>query len=1508
MAIEFAASAGANAVGNLATEYASPYLSYFFRFGEIVDDFNDQREKLESKKVHVDKDVGEAKRQNFEIIIDEDVQKWLTSADKELREAQTLKEEIERHKCFNWCPNWGWRYCLSKKVAKKTTCISKLLGTSNFPRVGLRPPLRGIYPLLQGFMAFESSKVAFDGIMRALISDGVNMIGLHGMPGVGKTTLVEAVRKQAGEEKLFDTVVKVIVSQTPNSEKIQNNIAEILGLKFETATKEGKAEELLRRLKGEKKILIVVDDVWEKLELLTIGIPSGSEHKGCKILLTTRDQQVCIQMNCQEKFKLKILNKDEAWALLEDKASLKDASPSLIDVAKEVADECKGLPLAIVTIGEALKNESLDGWRVANKRLKESRHLDNEDVCGGIYKCLQLSYDKLKGENIRSCLLLCSLFPEDADMHIEFLVMFGIGHGLFSELSSIEDLRREVRVSLTKLQKSGLLLETDDEETVRMHDVVRDFAHWLTSKGEGKYMVKDGLTEWPKLTESFGCYEAISLWNCDISNFPEKLKFSKLKTLILVGKNPLIVPSTFFVGMKALKVLFLIDVIFSLEALQYLTNVRTLWFVSCELKNISSAWRYMENLEILALVDTYIQELPEELEGCGLKLLYFSSSEEQHCKFPPKLLSRFASLQELHVISENNVNISEVNSLSRLTALSLRVSTDQCCQKNYVFPKLQRYNIAVNEDVDMDKVLLTVRTLKINEFSSSSLSVFENLFCNMETLSLENIVMEHKNLVPNVDHRGLNELTSLELAFCKDLEYLIDTKQKQGPTTAFSSLAALKVKEMTCFKGLCHGQPPMRFLQKLETLTINDCPKLQWVFQMDEMTNITTIKAELEENQAITLSNLRRLNLWSLPELRCIWKEPIYRVNLRSLETMIICECHKLTYLFSPSVAQSLVHLEDLEISRCDSLEHLITEAENEDEGVHAYKELLCNAKNLTLIQVMHHKNLIPNVDPEGLNELAFLELEDGKELECLIDTTHQGHVSTTAAFLNLVELVIENMIGLKMLCNGQFPKGFLQKLEKLETRNCMEMVSLSLGLQNLKEVKVINCVQLQEVFEIDDSTLHNPKEKQAVLLSTLTHLELESLPELKCIWKGLTQYISLQSLKVAKISHCNRLNYLFSPALAQSLMLLEKLKIDHCDGLEHITKELESGDEIDSDGPLSLPKLKTLKLRDCPRLKYVFQIPLLALQILVVSSCPQLKTFTNQKEVNKQGQLQELSLSNLENDKELLEKMFQDQAAGHFLSKVEKIELNDIHQWEGPIRVSSLQYLRDLKVSNCNRLKSLFSSMLARNLPQLTYLYVRSCEELEEIIEMDQTSSSSSQGLLQPVSFPSLESIDIKECNNLKRLFPVSATCSKVQRIRIGGTPKLEHVFGYEEELDVEDNQKEIIMHLLERLSLKNLPSLKSVVPMGYNLQFPYFEILRVRGCPNLTTSFSVDSEDVVHAITKAPQQVENNTADGFTTREEIVDNQPPICNDIYWDRWSRKNEIPPYINVEETEDNVTQ
>ncbi|TYI85180.1 hypothetical protein E1A91_D05G421900v1 [Gossypium mustelinum] len=1195
---EYVAPAVVKIVADQAKEYASPYFGYFFSYGKIVEDFTNQREALKSRKQRVDTQVDEAKRQT-EIIYD-DVDNWLTSAEEELKETQNLKDEIDRVKCFKWCPKWGWRYSLSKKLAEKIPIISKLLETSNFAQVGYRRPLQGIeFITSTGFMDSESSKSTFNQIMEAINAKGVNMIGLHGMPGVGKTTLAKEVGKHAREQKFFDKVVMFTMSQNPDINKIQ----------------EGKAEELFRSMQRVNKILVIVDDLWEEFKMESIGIPFGDEHEGCKILLITRRQQVCTKMNCKE-IQLGILSEDEAWVLFRDKARLEDDCSTLNDVAKEVAAQCKGLPLAIVVVANALKGESLKGWRDANQRFKDSTHLYDEEVLGGVLEPLKLSYDYLKkginqmtGNHIQMCFLLCSLFPEDEEILIEILIMCGIGVGLFPNFSSIEDKRKKIVEALKKLQKSGLLLETDGADTIRIHDVIRDFAHWLTSTGENRFMVKDTLEKWPHMEES---YTAIALWNCSsiIKKFPDKVEFSKLKTLFLEGgrkrnRDFLVVFGTFFEEMKALQVLLLQCVSFPLKGFPSLPNLKTLWCHNCMLKNFSSSLTNMKSLEILALIDTEIDEISEELvklsalQYIRLNLLrripkYFNYSPthdegifnyspthnegiisppsldlglsgvefEEEMNIPPNLVSRLTSLQELHVITKNNLNLLELKSLSRLTALSLRLSTNQIPLEDFVLPKLQRYAIVVGENYGINREAF-IRTLDIQDFSSS-LSAFNNLFCNVEELNLRNVGGQ-KNIVPSIDEMGLNELTSLQLKSCNDMEFLIDTKNDQGSTVAFSNLVELNIESMASLKGLCYGLSPTRFLQNLREVIINGCEELQVIFQIDK---------------PLMLSNLTELSLHSLPKLKRIWEvKPSHRAiaSLQSLKVVRIEYCDNLKTIFSPCLALSMLHLQELDIRYCDRLEQVIGFGE-EDEIIenHFWTKL----KTLRIVDCQLLKYVFATLS-QGFPLLESLCLKNCPQLLQVFSSTEERDVIGDHILLNVPFLK-----NLKVSNCPQISCFIVQAqlIEKLVLRNVGNSHQLcNTGVPILNE----GCIVVgnhEEVFQVQGR----------YSFSSIEKLELMNLLEVRVIWNDFAQVVTLENLTTLTLRDCKKLGYIFSPMMARSLSHLGNLFILGCEEIKRLILAKDQVSSSSSNGdtslqPMSFPNLTQIVVTDCKNLSSLF-------------------------------------------------------------------------------------------------------------------------------------------------------------------------------------------------------------------------------------------------------------------------------------------------------------------------------
>ena len=118
-----------------------------------------------------------------------------------------------------------------------------------------------------------------------------------------------------------------------------------------------------------------------------------------------------------------------------------------------------------------------------------------EDIEVEVYKPLKWSYDSLQGNNIKSCFLYCSLFPEDYSIEIMELVQHWLGEGLIDEQLNHLDRINTGMDLIEKLKDSCLLQDGADEGTVKMYVVVRDFAIRIASSSEDgdKSLVRSGI-------------------------------------------------------------------------------------------------------------------------------------------------------------------------------------------------------------------------------------------------------------------------------------------------------------------------------------------------------------------------------------------------------------------------------------------------------------------------------------------------------------------------------------------------------------------------------------------------------------------------------------------------------------------------------------------------------------------------------------------------------------------------------------------------------------------------------------------------------------------------------------------------------------------------------------------------------------------------------------------------------------------------------------------------------
>ncbi|XP_028800064.1 probable disease resistance protein At4g27220 [Neltuma alba] len=479
------AEVGASVAAKLAEYLVHPtlqQLQYIFYVSKITGNVDIKKRKLILKHGKVQECAQEAINRTERN--DGEVNKWKNDVNSLIAGVEKLAEELRANSgCLQgWCLTWR-RHCLCKMLAKTTQRMIDLdIKSDHFNPFSHPVTISNIdYHSSQNFKLFNSTQKAFDPLWEALQDDGNSMIGLWGMGGSGKTTLVKEVGNKAKKSQLFDRVVLTAVSQSLDIRKIQGEIADTLGLELKEETEMGRAKRIALRLQSGERILIILDDIWAMLNLEDIGIPIERNHqRSCTVILTTRRLDVCTLMECQKKIQLHLLKEDEAWTLFQTHANVDEAAKEC--VARAISREFKGLPIAIVAIGSCLKGKGVDEMNIVLCRLRNAKPNNIDKGVRDAFACLELSYDFLATLEAQRLLLICAMFPEDHDIVVEDLFRYGVGLGLCKDVDSFQTVRSQVKAAINYLIDSSLLMHSslkfnvDAPTHVKLHDMVRDVA------------------------------------------------------------------------------------------------------------------------------------------------------------------------------------------------------------------------------------------------------------------------------------------------------------------------------------------------------------------------------------------------------------------------------------------------------------------------------------------------------------------------------------------------------------------------------------------------------------------------------------------------------------------------------------------------------------------------------------------------------------------------------------------------------------------------------------------------------------------------------------------------------------------------------------------------------------------------------------------------------------------------------------------------------------------------
>ncbi|XP_039162922.1 probable disease resistance protein At4g27220 [Eucalyptus grandis] len=1242
MGAELATSVASNLVSKLGEYLIAPIgrqFGYVLYYKSYVEDLENGVKELKTAQERVEHSVDEAVYNGKPI--HKDVENWLKSVKEETEKADNLLKHNEsaKHACFRgWLPNPVVRHPIGRKVKKMTQVIQGLHDKSNnsiFRKVFYENTPIGVVTattsaarsILRNEDVLESRASITEDVMKAIADDKVHVIGVYGPGGVGKSKLMEDIEKRVKEEQLFNVVATTNVSRNPDLKRIQGEIAYALGLKLTNEeTTRGRANLLCKRLEeySEKKILIILDNLWMKLELKEVGIPCGYDNKvrGCKLLLTSRDRYVLYtEMGSDQEFPLNVLEHEEAQILFERIVGDKVKDPQFKSLVDGVVKNCGGLPLLVLSVAKRLKRGDLPEWRNALTNIEGL----------SIKSIVELSYNDLEDERIKSLFLVLALHFGRCDIRDTLIYCMGLGlHKKFSK--TMEDARDRLIMDLRRLRDSSLLLGSD-LVWLSMHDLFIDVAISMRDKfidTEWNALVgrKDsGFKEWSK-NDLRKC-TAMAFNNVGIDELPEKLDCPNMRILLLSKDNrSLNMPESFFESTEKLQVLDLNGLSFTSlpSSMELLKNLTSLCLDSCHLEDVTALGK-LKGLQFLSFCDSTIARLPKEVgELTELRFLDLTSCSMLRV-IEPGVLESLVELEELFMqysfdrweaedeTTRSNASLAEFKNMNKLSTLYIAIPCSASIPGDLPFGKLNKHRIELKhlyvQNSPSIQYVVHSENIQCTAFTSleslflKNLNNFEKIFHGrlaLESFSKLKIVKldncgEIKHLFHSSLMRIFLQLEDIKISRCYLIKQIItDAKADEvgdeidvDPQVKSCNLRRLTLQNLpelrSFYKTMDHSvvlfeRQQLIRLQNLEAITVERCQLIREVFDLEELTTSGDVKI---------LWQLTTLTLGGLPRLERIWnKNPRKALCFRNLKTLKVQNCESLRFLFSSSMAKALVQIKEIEIVSCAMME-----------------------------------------------EIVYVEEE---ELE-------EAMTTDTIEFPLLTSLSLEELPKLKTFSYGKYYIHCLS-LTRLTISRCPKMMTFS-SFKGRQQSMTVD-TGLQQAFGCINSSLSLPGFfNEKVLFPSLEKLKLSSMCQLKRIWHNQLQGQSFYKLASLTVELCENLSYIFPSNSMDMLQSLNKIKATECPSLEALFEPISLSAEkrqkplvllalreltllnlsrlrdilkSDCKVTLAFPSLMEVKVRDCHSLPYLFSSAtaetLNKLTVLDVSCCNNLQGIIAMEEI----------------------------------------------------------------------------------------------------------------------------------------------------------------------------------------------------------------------------------------------------------------------------------------------------
>ncbi|KAH0777201.1 hypothetical protein KY290_008612 [Solanum tuberosum] len=1060
-------------------------------------------------------------------------------------------------------------------------------------------------------------------IGRLLDTKGKNraVVPIVGMGGLGKTTLAKAVYNDERVQKHFGLKAWFCVSEAYDAFRITKGLLQEIG-SFDLKADDN-LNQLQVKLKGKlngKRFLVVLDDVWndnypEWDDLRNVFLQGDI---GSKIIVTTRKESVALMMGSGAIY-MGILSSEDSWALFK-RHSLENRDPKehpeLEEIGKQIADKCKGLPLALKALAGVLRCKSeVDEWR----DILRSEIWELPSCLNGILPALMLSYNDLPA-HLKQCFAYCAIYPKDYQFRKDQVIHLWVANGLVQQLHSGNQYFLELR-SRSLFEMASESSERDVEEFL-MHDLVNDLAQIASSNlcirlegNKGSDMLekcrqmsysigKDG--DFEKLNSLFKSEQLRTLLpicidlNSSIHPLSKRVlhnilpRLTSLRALSLSHYWIKELPDDLFIKLKLLRFLDLsLTHIGKLpDSICALYNLETLLLSSCHnLEELPLQMEKLINLYHLDISNTSNLKIPLHLSKLkGLQVLVgakflLSSWRTEDLGEAQNLYGSVSVVELQNVVDRREAVKAKMREKNHVDKLSLEWSGSSSAN-----------NSQTERDIlDALRPHTNIKEVKITGYRGTKFPnwLADPMFLKLVQLSIDNC----KNCY---SLPALGELPCLKILSVKGMHGITEvTEEFYGSLSSkkpFNCLEKLEFEDMAEWKQwhlLGSGEFPT-----LEKLFITNCPKLslETPIQLSSLKGFQVIGSP---KVGFVYEGMKQIEVLSISDCNSVSSFP-FSILPATLKEITICRYQKLK--LDPPVGEMSMFLEDLMLEGCDCIDDISSE-------LLPRARILCvsNCHNIT------RRFLIPTATERlyiwGCDNVEKLSVACGGTLMTYLNIWHCRKLKW------LPERMQELLPSLKELhlsyCPEieSFPQGGLPfNLQRLVIEECTKLVNgrKEWHLQRLpcltelviyhdgSDEEIVGGENWELPFSITRLFIDNLKTLSSQLLKNLTSLQylciMGNLPQIQSMLEQ-GQFSSFSHLTSVQIRNFPNLQSLPESALPSSL---SQLSIYDCPNLQSLSES-------------ALPSsLSELEISHCPNLQSlpVKGMPS-SLSKLSISNCP---------------------------------------------------------------------------------------------------------------------------------------------------------------------------------------------------------------------------------------------------------------------------------------------------------------